>query len=75
MAAGDRNKAGKPTDIVRHYKMAHENKTYCGRKKWGYATSDLAKVMIDKEITCNACLRLLKKYGINNVGRSHKNRK
>lgn len=75
MAAGNRNKSGKPTDIVKHYKMAHERQTYCGRKKWGYATSDLSKVVLDKEITCKSCLKLLKKYGINNVGRPHPKRK
>ena len=51
MAAGDRNKLGKPIDIVRHFKV--DDKTICGRTNWSYATTDI------NDVTCIACKKAL----------------
>lgn len=53
MAAGDRNKQGKPIDVVRHYKI--DDKTICGRINWSYATNDI------NDVTCIKCIKALKK--------------
>lgn len=57
MAAGDRNKKGKATDIVRHYNAAQPIifpvKGLCGRKNVGYATDD------KNDVTCLSCLKKL----------------
>lgn len=52
MAAGNRNKTGKPTDIVRHYKT-NEDVALCGRKSCGYSSDDLT------DVTCKTCLKKL----------------
>ncbi len=52
MAAGDRNKKGKPTDIVRHFSTSKVNSTIitlCGRKNPAYATDDR------NDVTCLKC--------------------
>lgn len=64
MAAGDRNKSGKPTDIVRHFwaPITEErdrfneriSKTMCGRKDVGYCSSDV------EDVTCLRCLSKIK---------------
>lgn len=51
MAAGDRNKKGKATDVVIHYKVRLlSEEVSCGTKGWGYATANL------EEVTCLKCL-------------------
>ena len=54
MAAGDRNKSGKPKDFVRHYgNQKNHNKDYllaiCGNKRAGYVTDDI------HDVTCVKC--------------------
>ena len=58
MAAGDRNKKGKPKDFVRHFgDKKSPNKDYllaiCGNKRAGYVTDDY------RDITCIACTNRL----------------
>lgn len=55
MAAGDRNKNGKPKDFVRHYGTEkNPDKNYllavCGNKRSGYVTDDSG------DVTCVKCL-------------------
>lgn len=57
MSAGDRNKSGKPSDIVRHFKYLNHENTICGRFYVGYATNDIA------DITCLVCLKILNERG------------
>lgn len=54
MAAGDRNKKGKPKDFVRHFgDKKSPDKDYllaiCGNKRAGYVTNDLY------DVTCEKC--------------------
>jgi len=53
MAAGDRTKSGKPSDIVRHYLNDDRTKTMCGRSNWGYGSRDKS------DTSCIACKRRL----------------
>lgn len=54
MAAGERNKKNKPTDIVRHYGIIDGNKpTICKNNRAGYITSDKS------DVTCLKCLQIL----------------
>lgn len=58
MAAGDRNKNGRATDIVCHFVPftgQMNRKPICGQKRWGYGTS------ITDEVDCKKCLAKLKK--------------
>ncbi len=55
MPAGDRNKKGKPTDMVRHYGLEKNPfKDYlmpiCGNKRAGYVTDDVS------DVTCERCM-------------------
>ena len=52
MAAGDRNKTGKPKDIVRHY-IFSGHLPICGEKRFGYATNNKS------DIDCKKCLKKL----------------
>ena len=54
MSAGDRNKTGKPTDIVCHFKYPNREITLCGRNHVLYATNDIT------DISCLSCLKILK---------------
>lgn len=56
MAAGDRNKKGKPKDIVRHGLRPDGNKTLCGRGEWWYATTAYSW-----DVDCLKCLAAIKK--------------
>lgn len=49
MAAGDRSKSGKATDIVSHFGTWEF--AFCGRKNVGYATTDW------NDVTCKSCLK------------------
>lgn len=49
MAAGDRNKAGKPKDIVKHF--SNDTLPVCGTKGFGYRTNDIS------DVTCLKCRR------------------
>lgn len=58
MAAGDRNKSGKPKDFVRHYgDQKRTDKDYlmavCGNKRAGYVTNDTS------DVTCIKCMNIL----------------
>lgn len=60
MAAGDRNKSGKPKDFVRHYGNKMNSKTlyliaFCGNKKAGYVTNDTT------DVTCMKCISKISK--------------
>lgn len=48
MAAGDRNKAGKPKDFVRHF--GYSGKPICGTKNYGYLADSIS------DTTCKKCL-------------------
>lgn len=54
MAAGERNKNGKATDVVCHYvRNITDSTTLCGRTNFGYRTDATA------EVTCMNCMNKL----------------
>lgn len=60
MAAGDRNKNGKPKDLVKHYGEVLNDNHYllaiCGNKRAGYVSYD------KNEITCIKCINKIKTW-------------
>lgn len=56
MAAGTRNKNGKPVDFVKHYgNKEGQLPTVCNNKKAGYITSGI------KDVTCLKCINAIKR--------------
>lgn len=50
MASGNRNRNGKPTDIVCHFMADNSQKPFCNQKIWWYSTTKW------DEVTCRKCL-------------------
>lgn len=61
MATGDRNKKGKPTDIVRHFAFVDGQIPVCDNLRYGYSTN------VYSEVTCKNCLKRIQRENLWNM--------